>query len=296
MDFNELKESNEFLINERLILEESLGEAEQKLKQLTQKKEELERHIEDLKKTEYQTPDLSTLHFHKIENENLKNELEFKKQEISKYRSDLNVKQELIGQLNRQLEEKESKIDSLKKQIDEYDRKLSRIEDEYKDKISQLQNDYLAKDEQYNVLVSKYIKHRKIWEENYDKATFEVKKLDEVIDNVIATLKSKIDIVGQVPEIRLLLDQLTTDQWQVHRCMNSEISEAPPRDFKRLCRMPSRYHQMIRFISTTLKLLKCNYLVTNSNRLVTGMFGRKCPVCRAHKFRRSERLQIRTNL
>lgn len=212
MDFNELKESNEFLINERLILEESLGEAEQKLKQLTQKKEELERHIEDLKKTEYQTPDLSTLHFHKIENENLKNELEFKKQEISKFRSDLNVKQELIGQLNRKLEEKESKIDSLKKQIDEYDRKLSRIEDEYKDKISQLQNDYLTKDEQYNVLVSKYIKHRKIWEENYDKATFEVKKLDEVIDNVIATLKSKIDIVGQVPEIRLLLDQLTTDQ------------------------------------------------------------------------------------
>ena len=200
------------MINERLILEESLGEAEQKLKQLTQKKEELERHIDELKKTEFQTPDLSTLHFHKIENENLKNELEFKKQEVAKCRSELNTKQELINQLNRKLDDKETKIDALKKQMNEYDLKLSKVEDEYKDKISQLQNDYLTKDEQYNVLVAKYIKHRKIWEENYDKATFEVKKLDEVIDNVIATLKSKIDIVGEVPEIRLLLDQLTTDQ------------------------------------------------------------------------------------
>lgn len=195
-----------------MILEESLAEAEQKLKQLAQHKEQLEKSIEDLKKTEFQTADLSTLHFHKIENENLKNELEFKKQEIAKYRSDLTVKQELIQQLNLKLEEKDAKIDGLKKQLNGYDTKLFKIEDDYKDKLNQLQADYLQKDEQYNLIVTKYIKHRKIWEENYDKANFEVKKLDEVIDNVIATLKSKLDIIGQIPEIQLLLDQLTTDQ------------------------------------------------------------------------------------
>lgn len=212
VDFNELKESNEFLINERLILEESLGEAEQKIKQLTQRKEELERLIDDLKKSEYQTPDLSTLHFYKIENENLKNELEFKKQEITKFRSDLNTKQELIQQLNLKLEQKENQIDNLKKQLNESDRKLLKIEEDYKERINQLQNDYQLKDEQYNVLVGKYIKHRKIWEENYEKANFEVKKLDEVIENIIVTLKSKMDVIGSIPEIQLLLNQLTTDQ------------------------------------------------------------------------------------
>ena len=210
VDFNELKESNEFLINERLILEESLIEAEQKIKQLNSRKEELDKLIDELKQSEYQTPDLSTLHFHKIENENLKNELEFKKQEIGKFRLDLNTKQELIQQLNKKLDDKDSKIDNLKKQLNEYDRKLFRIEDEYKVKLNQSQFDYTQKDEQYNQLVAKYIKHRKIWEENYEKANFEVKKLDEVIDNVIATLKSKSDIVGEIPEIQLLLKQLCT--------------------------------------------------------------------------------------
>lgn len=211
-EFKELIESNEFLATEKQILEESLEDAEQKIQQLNKTKDELEKLIEDLKKNKFQASDISDLHFLKIENENLKNELEFKKQEMSKFRLELNAKQELIQQQNVKLEEKESKIDNLKKQISEYNMKLFNLEDSYKEKINQLQADYLQKDEQYNVMVSKYIKHRKIWEENYEKANFEVKKLDEVIDNVIATLNSKIDIVGQIPEIKLLLDQLRLDQ------------------------------------------------------------------------------------
>ena len=126
----------------------------------------------NLKKNEFESTDQLNLNYLKIENENLKNELEFKKQETDKLKSKLNLKDEIIKEQNKKLEEKDNRIECLKKQINDYDLKTYKLEDNYKEKINQLKLDYLHKDEQYNVMVTKYLKHRKIWEDNYEKGNF----------------------------------------------------------------------------------------------------------------------------
>lgn len=57
-------------------------------------------------------------------------------------------------------------------------------------------------------LNDKYTRHRQVWEENERRANDEIKKLDAMLDRVVATISP---CVGDNPSLQRLLDELTRD-------------------------------------------------------------------------------------
>lgn len=57
-------------------------------------------------------------------------------------------------------------------------------------------------------LNDKYTRHRQVWEENERRANDEIKKLDAMLDHVVATISP---CVGDNPSLQRLLDELTRD-------------------------------------------------------------------------------------
>ncbi|XP_054152991.1 uncharacterized protein LOC128951746 [Oppia nitens] len=79
---------------------------------------------------------------------------------------------------------------------------------------SSLKKSIDVKEEMIDKLGSKYSRNRKVWEENEVKANEEIKKLDEMIDHVIDTLKSLPDCHKNCESIEHLLYMLTDDNKQ----------------------------------------------------------------------------------
>ena len=67
------------------------------------------------------------------------------------------------------------------------------------------------KDDMLEKLSAKYLRNRKVWEENERKASEEIKKLDEMFDHVIETLKALPESQRNSEPIQDLLHLLAID-------------------------------------------------------------------------------------
>jgi len=153
---------------------------------------------QDLLNMESQLKENNTLLDHlKVENEsnqskliNLNNQLDIL---TEKYRCSESVNQELKNMIE------ESNKDSLSSQSIN----ALRLE------MVSLKESLAMKEEMLDKLSSKYARNRKVWEENDRKATQEIKKLDDIVDHVIETLKSLPENLKHSESIQEILELLT---------------------------------------------------------------------------------------
>lgn len=74
-----------------------------------------------------------------------------------------------------------------------------------------LKESLAIKEEMIDKLSAKYARNRKVWEENDRKATQEIKKLDDMVDHVIDTLKALPDNFKNTEPIQELLEVLSEE-------------------------------------------------------------------------------------
>jgi len=75
--------------------------------------------------------------------------------------------------------------------------------------VDKLKLDLSVKQSLIEELASKYSRHKDIWEKNEQKSEEEINKLDQLIDNVIETLKANSLVVNNCIPLRQLLNYLT---------------------------------------------------------------------------------------
>ncbi len=135
-------------------------------------------------------------HF-KVENESIQKKLMTLNKELDsmteKYRCSESVNKELKNMTE------ESNRDSLSSQ----DVSSLRLE------IASLKESMAMKEDMIEKLSSKYARNRKVWEENDRKATQEIKKLDDIVDHVIESLKSLPENLKNSDHIQEILELLT---------------------------------------------------------------------------------------
>lgn len=77
-----------------------------------------------------------------------------------------------------------------------------------KQEVAKLKEEALSKDEQYRSLAGKFARFKKAYEDNYQKATEDIDKLDTMIERVIETLQSVPEVVSSCTPLQGLLDNL----------------------------------------------------------------------------------------
>lgn len=74
--------------------------------------------------------------------------------------------------------------------------------------LEQLREELLLKDEQLRALAAKFGRFRKAYEDNYQRATDDIDKLDTMLERVIETLEAEPEAVSSCPALRQLLHNL----------------------------------------------------------------------------------------
>lgn len=74
--------------------------------------------------------------------------------------------------------------------------------------LEQLREELLLKDEQLRALAAKFGRFRKAYEDNYQRATDDIDKLDTMLERVIETLEAEPETVSSCPALRQLLHNL----------------------------------------------------------------------------------------
>ncbi|XP_075543019.1 uncharacterized protein LOC142576673 isoform X2 [Dermacentor variabilis] len=74
--------------------------------------------------------------------------------------------------------------------------------------LEQLREELLLKDEQLRALAAKFGRFRKAYEDNYQRATDDIDKLDTMLERVIETLEAEPEAVSGCPALRQLLHNL----------------------------------------------------------------------------------------
>lgn len=230
-EYVELKESNEFLADERLVLEESLRESEQQATQLRAQKEAGERMLAELDRqlnacrTQTESSDRqrscsldltgelrNEKELLRLETARLQQELQAAEQKRLQAEADGRANAALVEQLQAQLGELREDKEQLGRLLADLKIENGALAQESKRTVDELNAQLLEKEALNQKLVARYLRHRQIWEDNQEKANFEIQKLDEAIDNVIATIKDNLDKIGNIPAIHLLLRQLTNEE------------------------------------------------------------------------------------
>ncbi|XP_064460227.1 sperm-associated antigen 5-like [Ornithodoros turicata] len=80
---------------------------------------------------------------------------------------------------------------------------------ELKQEVANLKEEALSKDEQFRSLAGKFARFKKAYEDNYQRATEDIDKLDTMIERVIETLQSVPEVTSNCPPLQGLLENLT---------------------------------------------------------------------------------------
>lgn len=237
-EYDEMRECNEFLTNENLVLEESRQECERELVALkAQRKADLDRLMQlesQLAKFEAgsksndaivasQTNHIESMHSKTLARDQYEAQLEQDNQRLNAEVVDLKNSLQIlmfkcregeqsIETLHGQMATLRNEKQTLGRIVADLKVEQNNALDRHNQEMMKMQQQLDEKEDINQKLVARYLRHRSVWEENQQKANFEIKKLDEVIDNVIATIKDNLDKIGNIPAILMLLKQLTNEE------------------------------------------------------------------------------------
>lgn len=74
--------------------------------------------------------------------------------------------------------------------------------------LERSREELLLKDEQLRALAAKFGRFRKAYEDNYQRATDDIDKLDTMLERVIETLEGESEVVSSCPALAQLLHNL----------------------------------------------------------------------------------------
>lgn len=94
-----------------------------------------------------------------------------------------------------------------------------------KQEIVRLKELLKEKDDVLKRLAAKFARHKKVWEENYQKAEAEVNKLDDVIEKVVQILESNPELVKNSEPLSNLLEKLKSGTLYGDNSKESEHTE-----------------------------------------------------------------------
>jgi chromosome segregation ATPase len=235
-EYSEMRESNEFLINENSVLEESRQEYERELSALKTQRQADSMRLIDLERrlAQYETQSIADTSMtidgapngssdkksidrdyeHRLEQENARLQVE-----VNELKGSLQIvmfksrdHDQSIETLRDQLNVARNEKQKLGRIVADLKVEQNNSSTRQREELEALRKQLQDKEEMNQKLVARYLRHRQVWEENQEKANFEIKKLDEVIDNVIATIKNNLDKVAAIPAILMLLKQLTNEE------------------------------------------------------------------------------------
>ena len=225
-EYAEMRESNEFLTNENLVLEESRREYEEQVALLKGEKEKTERRVAELEQCLAELKSSSSVvngmpcesdskgRAEQLRRENIQlgQELAELRQQVIQSNFRCQSKDKMMEQLQSQVNLLKEERISLSKVLADLRVENSALISTHQEEVLRLNAQLAEKEDVNQKLIARYLKHRQVWEENQEKANFEIQKLDEVIDNVIATIRNNLEKIGNIPAIHLLLRQLTNEE------------------------------------------------------------------------------------